>query len=438
MNLKIIDKVKKSFCKHKKTIKGIVIAVIALLSVYSFMLPFSDGFYTAPLLMKILGIGSTICGIVFFIIVIITTLKNAKKDKKYYYDILCASPLMLLEIVNILMIFNCRFFVFKTIIVGVSLISVLLIEFFISIRALFHNSFGKEFSPVLLLTLAVTSCFFSLANISSGNLGYAKIFAEICFGCAYLVAIALYTNKLIYTPKNPEKTVNTIICFIFWGAFITITFPFYVQWCGLTGDNFNTFVSVYAAVIGGALTLVGVAWTIKDGNDKRKEDLQRIEQERKEDDRRKYRPIMHVFVGPYSGLKTDINVMKWLKNTEHISREATEKLKVPNKIRSCYFGNTEFSNVYVWGIKLNGNITNFDSIRYIKKDSYFYLDFSDKPIYTEKTIETISLIIEDVLENLYELPLDFAYSKEFEWFTIVGNNPSFYIGKVDKGNIIYE
>lgn len=273
MNLKIIDKVKKSFCKHKKTIKGIVIAVIALLSVYSFMLPFSDGFYTAPLRMKTLGIGSTICGIVFFIIVIITTLKNAKKDKKYYYDILCASPLMLLEIVNIFMIFDCGFLGFKTIIVGISLISVLLIEIFISIRALFHNSFGKELSPVLLLTLAVTSCLFSLANISSGNLEYAKIFAKICFGCAYLVAIALYTNKLIYTPRNPDKPINTIICFIFWGAFITITFPFYVQCCGLTGENFNTFVSVYAAVLGGGITLAGVAWTIKDANDDKKKDL---------------------------------------------------------------------------------------------------------------------------------------------------------------------
>lgn len=438
MNLKIIDKVKKSFCKHKKTIKGIVIAVIALLSVYSFMLPFSDGFHTALLRTKILGIGSTICGIVFFIIVIITTLKNAKKDKKYYYDILCASPLMLLEIVNIFMIFDCGFLGFKTIIVGISLISVLLIEIFISIRTLFHNSFGKENTPVVLLTLAIISCMFSLANLSTGNVEYAKTFAIICFGIAYLVAIALYTNRFIYKQKNPEKTISSIIGIVFWGAIITITFPFYINWCGFLGDSFNTFVDVYAAVLGGGITLAGVAWTIKDGNDKRKEDLDRVEMERKEDDRRKHRPIMHVYAGPYSGLKTDINVMKWLKNTEHISKEATEKLKVPNKIRSCYFGNTEFSNVYVWGIKLNGNITNFDSIRYIKKDSYFYLDFSDKPIYTEKTIETISLIIEDVLENLYELPLDFAYSKEFEWFTIVGNNPSFYIGKVDKGNIIYE
>ena len=412
MNLKIIDKVKKSFCKHKKTIKGIVIAVIALLSVYSFMLPFSDGFHTALLRTKILGIGSTICGIVFFIIVIITTLKNAKKDKKYYYDILCASPLMLLEIVNIFMIFDCGFLGFKTIIVGISLISVLLIEIFISIRALFHNSFGKEFSPVLLLTLAVTSCLFSLANISSGNLGYAKIFAEICFGCAYLVAIALYTNKLIYTPKNPEKTVNTIICFIFWGAFITITFPFYVQWCGLTGDNFNTFISVYAAVIGGALTLVGVAWTIKDGNDKRKEDLDRVEMERKEEERKKNIP----YIKSVDDVLYDSYINIPLKNHYDFCK-IEDRSKFTNKqVYSVQFSelgikNVSDTHIIFNSIALNNRFYSFSGIL-IEKGQTCKITFNNNSgVVLHESLNSIKLIMCDMVGNSYEIECKYAHSQ---------------------------
>ena len=194
----------------------------------------------------------------------------------------------------------------------------------------------------------------------------------------------------------------------------------------------NIVSTIIAAVYGGLLTLVGVAWTIKDGNDKRKEDLRRIENEKAEEERLKYRPIVHVYAGPYSGLKTDINVFSWLNNTDKISKTSTENLSVANRIHSCYFGNTDFSNVYVWGIKINGHMTHFSSIRYIKKENYFYLDFADKPLYTEKPIETISLIFEDLLENLYELPLEHTFSDSFKWYIIQGNNPSFYIGKAKR------
>lgn len=412
MNLKIIDKIKKSFCKHKKTIKGIVIAVIALLSVYSFMLPFSDGFYTAPLHMKILGIGSTICGIVFFIIVIKTTLKNAKKDRKYYYDIFCASPLMLLEIVNIFMIFNCGLSGLKTIIVGISLISVLLIEIFISIRALFHNSFGKENTPVVLLTLAIISCMFSLANLSTGNVEYAKTFAIICFGIAYLVAIALYTNRFIYKHKNPEKTISSIIGIVFWGAIITITFPFYINWCGFLGDSFNTFVDVYAAVLGGGITLAGVAWTIKDSNDKRKEDLERIEMERKEEERKKNIPyIKNVVEVLYDNY---INIP--LKNHYDFCK-IEDRSKFTNKqVYSVQFSELGFKNVsdthiIFNSIALNNRFYSFSGIL-IEKGQTCKITFNNNcGVVLHESLNSIKLIMCDMVGNSYEIECKYAHSQ---------------------------
>ena len=415
----------------------ISILIMGLIFLGGFLPVFYD-FSQMQIVVKILFIACYIVGLGLLITLVFYDKTEQNEEKNSWKDKVFIGFLSAIYIIGFLMFLDHNLWGYKEAVYGIMFLVVLFIEIFISINVVFGKKLDSEKLPTILISAAVLTFLLAAVNETSNNVEPANLLYKLSFGIAYLIAVALFINSYLFKKRDNNKTIGNIVGIVFWGSLILVTFPYYVQWCGLKEDDFQTFVTVYAALIGGGITLAGVAWTIKDSNDKRKEDLDRVEMERKEDDRRKHRPIMHVYAGPYSGLKTDINVMQWLKNTEHISKEATEKLKVPNKIRSCYFGNTEFSNVYVWGIKLNGNITNFDSIRYIKKDSYFYLDFSDKPIYTEKTIETISLIIEDVLENLYELPLDFAYSKEFEWFTIVGNNPSFYIGKVDKGNIIYE
>lgn len=50
-------------------------------------------------------------------------------------------------------------------------------------------------------------------------------------------------------------------------------------------------IPTISAVYGGLLTLIGVAWTIKSNNKDRKADLERIENERKEEERKKAKPL---------------------------------------------------------------------------------------------------------------------------------------------------
>lgn len=56
-------------------------------------------------------------------------------------------------------------------------------------------------------------------------------------------------------------------------------------------DLRNIIIPIVSAVYGGLLTLVGVAWTIKSNNKDRKADLERIENERKEEEIKKSKPI---------------------------------------------------------------------------------------------------------------------------------------------------
>jgi hypothetical protein len=49
-------------------------------------------------------------------------------------------------------------------------------------------------------------------------------------------------------------------------------FPYYIKWCGVDGCDFEIFITIYSCVIGGLLTLGGVASTIKQADKQRNED----------------------------------------------------------------------------------------------------------------------------------------------------------------------
>jgi len=259
--------------KNKRIFKGILVAALALCSIYSCTLPISSEFCKMSWIMKAVTGGSILCGLAFYIIVIVLSVKYGRKNIKYYYDILYASPLLILETLNVLAIFDYEIWGHKSTLAGLSLVIIMFVELFASIRTIFKKSFGQENTPVTLLALTVISFVLAAVNEGAGNIEPANLCYKVCFGLAYLVAIALYTHQFIYKTKKSEKIISTIIGIIFWGAAITITFPYYVKWCGLSETAFETFVSVYAAVLGGGITLAGVAWTIKDANDDKKKDL---------------------------------------------------------------------------------------------------------------------------------------------------------------------
>ena len=80
-------------------------------------------------------------------------------------------------------------------------------------------------------------------------------------------------------------------------------------------------MTMVAAVYGGLFTLVGVAWTIRKGDKDRKEDLQRLENERKEEERRKYSPVFSVV---RKNIETQKCVVLNLDDIENIDKVTTQ------------------------------------------------------------------------------------------------------------------
>ncbi len=192
----------------------------------------------------------------------------------------------------------------------------------------------------------------------------------------------------------------------------------------------NIVLTIVAAVMGGGFTLLGVAWTFKKSAEDRKADLERLENERKDDERKQYRPFVNYNNIQYEESLYAIPVYDFLQESDYVSKKETLDLQTPNIISNCHFSNTEFSSFYIWGLKLDNELIEFRTMSYVKKDEMFGLNFTDNPIYTSKPIETISLIFEDLLENQYELPLEIDCDKKTNRYFIVGNKTSVFLGKI--------
>ena len=304
------------------------------------------------------------------------------------------------------------------------------------------SSFFDEIESSVSLIAAIIIGIVSFTDVIESK-HYISQIAGISMLCACFLLTIIILKKFLIDKPNIGNILEVLYVAMITVVTIGLTIAsiYKIFWIepieGQVVENtlFSAIIEVYAAMLGGGITLVGVAWTIKDANIKRQKELERIENERKEEERKKYRPFVNVYAGHnLQGLNitSDIMVTKWLNNTEDISNKPTERLMVANNIRNCWFGNTDFCSFYVWGIKINSNMTNFDSIRYIKKEFYFPLNFTG-PIYTEKPIENLSLILEDMLGNLYELKLAFSVNSAIQQIVVSGNEPTIFIGEKKTG-----
>lgn len=159
--------------------------------------------------------------------------------------------------------------------------------------------------------------------------------------------------------------------------------------------------AIVAAVYGGLLALVGVAWTIK------RQDAIRIEDEKK-----KYRPIVNFHISKDSVINgAFMTAEDFDEGTESPFRqkEGTKKYLITN----LFAINTGFIEFYLAGMVINKKIYYFTRKRYIDKSLIFGID-NGTPIYNNEKVEYLSLILQDLLGNEYKLPIRFQYLENDE------------------------
>lgn len=268
------------------------------------------------------------------------------------------------------------------------------------------KSFSTEFLIRLIIIIAIWGTIVGLFVFCfTQNI----ILLKISIACIYALILLALVNSVFYkkAPFFKEEIRNSLVFkllnILLYGTAIFM-FPYYVKWCGLKCIDYDTFVTVYSCVIGGLLTLGGVAWTIKKQEEERQEEVE----EKKREEKIKNKPWFTAY-SDFSDMEIDFaSVMCYRPDIYENNKLYFDDKKIYSNLTvnsTVYFvpstilKNTDQSNFIIEKVIVN-EVELFQKNNIIKKSSDFYIgkffcikdDFMLPEIYIHTT---------DVLSNKY-------------------------------------
>lgn len=219
-------------------------------------------------------------------------IEEYQKDKVVYWYLRISSILSF--VLTFLLVFLKRNYQFPINVYGIIFVFICLVVIVAAISnllSMYKNNYKQMVQDGALLCL----CLFSLLCIAAGIMSYkednlaTKIL--IAFGATVLLIIGIrYVFKFLVSIEKINTVSSSIILFIFIGILGGIILRYVITDCQLQ----EILTTIFAAIIGGAITLGGVAWTIKSEAKNRQDDFDKREQERKEEERKKAIPYLRV------------------------------------------------------------------------------------------------------------------------------------------------
>lgn len=213
----------------------------------------------------------------------------------------------------------------------------------------------------------------------------ANIIADILMGCISVLLIT-FMLKTFVVEQVKLKSLSDIMNFVF--LFLTtiatsITTIYLLFW-GLEADNhdlFNSIITVFAGVLGGALTLAGVAWTIRSQREKdHKEEVL------------KCKPLFRY-------CEKDDAQNKEIDQTFNFTKGNA-------LLKNCFEGGFCFKNFAesvfeIQSIEVNGNV--FTPLEYalVEKNTYFNIRFYK----SSEGVSSFCMNVVDILGNPYRFEL---------------------------------
>lgn len=273
------------------------------------------------------------------------------------------------------------------------------------------NKLTKEQEKAIEVNVIKFVLFYWLADLFYMSLIIDSIPCKYIFG-GFILLIVFYNLTMSFlssTKKDALQRVGLLQDFVV-GMGLTIYLIYVIPGKQVdingvvTVDNSlrDIITTIVAAVYGGLLALTGVAWTIRKGDKDRKEDLMRIEKERKEEDRRKYRPVFCVEYKKPDVPKIVGDIL--LDDLENINKIATQNNESSNlEIQPIFIDNSSKIEFYIYGFIFNNVFYPLPERRLIKKDRCCIVRFYKSLRFTQNY--EISICIEDLIENKYTAKL---------------------------------
>lgn len=164
-----------------------------------------------------------------------------------------------------------------------------------------------------------------------------------------------------------------------------------------------------AGAIGGVCTLLGVSWTIGKGNEEKKNDLIRIEKERKEEERKKHIPYIKIASDLLANYDVNARVYNRLDLDDPIQRKILkENVFYAIHIDDFIIKNVSSSNIIIIGVVVNKDVYWIENKMLLEKNATCMIKTTGNSwINLASLLQHFSIILEDVLENVYEVECTF-------------------------------
>lgn len=169
-------------------------------------------------------------------------------------------------------------------------------------------------------------------------------------------------------------------------------------------NNLQTIVTaIVAAVYGGLLTLVGVAWTIRKGDKDREEDLGRRDKEKAEDERKRLVPYIKISIG--DNITSFVNAELHKKNCDYLQ----DKIWYCFTIKEFNIKNVSNSNILILGINVNGKYYEFGYHQLLERNGVCQIQTTRNWDYISITpLKELELVVSDVMDNKYKISCKFS------------------------------
>lgn len=239
--------------------------------------------------------------------------------------------------------------------------------------------------------LAMVIIFYNLANAFIRQNGEEKSLNKIGLLQDFIVGIILTVYLIYIIPKEGLQTIVT---------------------------------AIVAAVYGGLLTLVGVAWTIR--HDREARDIQETARfnERILEEKKKYKPIFNFYNGNNPDNFIDIQADKF-DGILDISSRFTGDISKAHKtvIRGFIIENTNYVEFYFRGIKINTREYETNKNIFVNKNAYLWIDFDNENLYLDEPVKELYMIVEDLLGNIYNVWLGIEVEEQdgVSYITVIGS-----------------
>lgn len=392
--------------KAKEILLSIILTIIICALIGLCFLPVIINFYEATIFVKILMIsggvllvGAYIAFTIFFIK--LCKKKDVERFKEHFGDNYKAIIISLNIIVVLFIVFSSLHYIspdlwgYDLTVFAIFFITVYIILLTFIIKNFLGSKFNNEIKPIVVVSISIFLVIIAAASLYIGEKTYAELYFKISIGLFYFILLTMFINKSIGIKENKEKNkIGFIMSRIFWGAIFAFAFPFYIKWFGLKDDHYQIFLTVYAALIAGFLTLLGVVLTINNNEESRKKDRERLEQDRKAEEIKKCVPYLKI-----SNERPDDAISFSIINKIDLSVNGRQYYSI--KIQGFCLKNISNSIVIINGIKYNGKEDLLQGGLLLEKDKVCYFDLEKtRTIYEELAVK-IDIFISDIMGNKY-------------------------------------